>query len=62
MVHCFHCCVKIELNKDMQVDDMDNRNYYRSFRIQIFVWVTVIYSITILYQQWYTVKGQERDP
>ena len=46
----------------MQVDDMDNRNYYRSFRIQIFVWVTVIYSITILYQQRYTVKGQERDP
>ena len=46
----------------MLVDDMDNRNYYGSFRIQIFVWVTVIYSITILYQQWYTVKGQERDP
>ena len=41
----------------MQVDDMDNRNYYRSFRIQIFAGVTVIYSIAILYQQWYTGEG-----
>ena len=61
MVHRFHRCVKIELSKGVQVNDMDNRNYYKSFRIQIFAGVTVIYSITILYQQWYTVKGQERD-
>ena len=32
----------------MQVDDLDNRSYYKSLRIQIFAWITAIYSIFLL--------------